>query len=48
MKSITPDSKKFINQILIKNPNEDKINESILYSIKRKQQILILIKEKVI
>ena len=37
MKSITPDSKKFINQILIKNPNEDKINESLLYSIKRKQ-----------
>ena len=36
MKSITPDSQKFINQILIQKERDDKINESLLYSIRKK------------
>ena len=36
MKSITPDSQKFINQILIQKEKDDKINESLLYSIRKK------------
>ena len=36
MKSITPDSQKIINQILVPKEKENKINESLLYSLKKK------------
>ena len=42
MKSITPDSQKFINQLLVEKEKDDKINDSLLYSIKRKHTNLNL------
>ena len=38
--TITPDSKKYINHILVKNDNENKIRESILYSLKNTPNFL--------
>ena len=40
MKSITPDSKKYINHILVKNENENKIHDSLLYSLRNKPNFL--------
>ncbi len=40
MKSITPDSKKYINHILVENENENKIHDSLLYSIKNNKNFL--------
>ena len=36
LKSITPDTQKFINHILVENENENKFNSSLFYSIRKK------------